>query len=250
MIRQNLAHHYHHFDKWIVVDGPALPKNYETSGDGRRLTGGRPYSTDGTTEMVSEFKKSHPNVVLLRKNRPWNGKVEMFNAALALIDDGYVWQIDVDEFWHHKTIDHMKGFLERNPDYTEVETWAYHYWGDPFHHCRIDKTAWGNKEPWRRVFKIRKGEIFSRHEPPRIRRSERNNVLTREKAWAMGFHFHHFGYVMKQQFIDRERFYGLKSGELVNPLMEWRKHRPNHSVAGHLEMVRVPQPIETSFMYE
>lgn len=249
-IEKNLEHHYKHFDRIIVVDGPSLPGVRETTGNGERLTGGKPHSTDGTVDLVRSFQRSHPNVVLITNKRSWPGKASKFNAALKHLQPGYVWQIDCDEFWMDEDIKKLKQFTEKSPGFTDFEFYSLNRWGDAHHITKMDPKAWGNSTIWRRVFKFHPGDAWKTHEPPRMQRSVPERVLRRTETLKMGIFLHHYGYCVRSQFEQREKFYGLKPGELTGPLDQWRENKPLASVAGELVPYRGRNPIDIDFLHE
>jgi len=214
-----LEHHAPLFDRWIVVDGPSLPSR-ETSGDGRRLTGGLPYSTDRTVEIVREFSKRHPNVVLLTHPTPWPSKVAKFNSALRMLSPGVVWEIDSDEFWFPQDIERVSQRM-LNEGYSDAEFFARHFWGDTNHHTPLKIGVWGNEPAWRRAFLFNSNNYFVSHEPPRMNRKE--TLLTRDDTLAMGVVLYHYGYVDRKQYEARERYYGLQPGQLTGEYDQWKK---------------------------
>lgn len=249
-IEANLRNHAPYFDRIIVCDGPSLPKMRETSGNGLRLTGGKPYSTDGTQDIVRKVIRSHPNVTLLTRPSPWSGKVSKFNAAIEMLPAGYVWQIDSDEFYFPKDIQILQNFLNENQRYTDVELWCYNFWGDAKHYTKMAIGAWGNSPPWRRIFKYDHGNRFKTHEPPRMFRQIPERLLTRTQTFQMGVYLYHYGYCKESQFRAREVFYGLSKDQLVQPLREWRQSKPKSSTAGELCFFGGKHPIDVNIFYE
>lgn len=233
-IESNLRHHAPHFDRVIVCDGPSLPRHPETVGNGLRLTGGKPYSTDGTPGIVKKVMKDHQNVRLLARGDPWPGKVAKFNFALQHIQPGYIWQIDVDEFWHGHDIERLKAHLDKHSQYTAVEFWAWNFWGTVRHYTKMKIGGWGNKPPWRRIFRYDRGCKWTSHEPPRMTNKSPEKILTRTDTFLMGIYMYHYGYCKLSQLEAREKFYGLSRGQLTGPMIEWRKTKPKSSTAGEL----------------
>lgn len=228
------------FDKVIVVDGPSAPGVGQAAGDGRLLTGGKPYSIDGTVDIVKKFQEKSPHVILISMPRPWNGKTEKFNVALSRTEPGYIWQMDYDEFYHRSHIHALKSFLKENPQITEVDFWAYHFWGDVNHHTPIAEGEWGNNPEWRRVFKFNGSEHWLSHEPPMMSRMD-NCLLTRDDTKEMGIMMYHYSYCVESQFLQKNTFYS------ANFVDEWRRWKRGQE-SKRLCVFEGKHPIDVSFL--
>lgn len=228
------------------MDGPSMPSR-ETSGDGRLLTNGKPHSTDSSLGTIRCFDDPKKKIRLITSGSPWISKTHKFNAALKEIDPGWCWQIDADEFYHHETYTSLFAYLRAYPKLTDVEFFAYHFWGSPDYHCEVDRTEWGNQIPWRRLFRFTGNEYWERHEPPRMCRRTPNFLLTRESTQKLGFMLYHYGYVTVDQFRQREIYYRLPSGSLTGELKGYDytgkcSHRLSRFMGTH--------PIDIGFLYE
>lgn len=241
-----LGHIYKHFDRIVIVDGPSMPSK-ETRGDGRRLTKGRPRSTDNTIEIIQNTSDPDGKIKLISNKSPWISKTHKFNAALAEISPGVIWQIDCDEFYYHQTYEEVFRYLDAFPRFTDIEFYAYHFWSSPELHCGIDWNRWGNMIPWRRVFRFYGRESWERHEPPRMTRPGPNILLNRDSTIKRGWIMFHYGYCMMRQFKDREIYYNLPSGRLTDELNSFRAGK---SVPRELFHIDKPHPIPTSFLYD
>jgi glycosyltransferase involved in cell wall biosynthesis len=250
LIRQNLLNHAPLFDEVYVVDGPSLPVRYETTGNGARLTRGLPFSTDKTLEIVKSLCSKFPNIRLITRKTPWPGKASKFQEVLRYFKTGYIWQIDSDEFWFPKDVEKIKKFVEEHPNFTDFEFYARNFWGDCHHQTVMAPNVWGQRPPWRRIFRIDQGNTWICHEPPRLWRAYRENVCSRERMLQNNFVFHHYGYCHSSQFRQREIFYGLAGGQLTTPLKEWRNSRTESSVAGRLIPYSGPHPINVGVFNE
>lgn len=231
LIGKLLAHIIPLFDRVIVIDGPSAPGPGQAGGDGRLLTNGIPRSTDRTIQIVKSFGNA---VTLITNHRPWNGKTEKFNRALQFTDPGYIWEFDYDEFYHREHIYSLQSTLRQNPEITDVEFWAYHFWGSADYHTPIDHGQWGNDPPWRRVFKYTGTEKWESHEPPRMARGE-EVVLDRDTTRDAGIMMYHYSYCTEFQFRQKEKFYGAsfideyhkwKSGTLQKNLVKFSGQHP------------------------
>lgn len=247
-----LQHIYPHFDRIVVVDGPSLPWKPWERGNGTRLTEGKTHSTDGTVEVVKLFqlrKDPDRKVFLIQKNRAWCGKTEKFNDALSLIEPGYIFQIDSDEFFFHKDYVILQKFLRENPTFTDVEFLGRHFWGDPFHHFQMQVGKWGNNPPWRRVFKYDRGNVWRSHEPPRMNKGRPERILSWKQTYDMGIQLYHFGYVHRSQLVQKEQFYAIP-GQIINEWDQWQTTKHSKVSGGTLEEYHGPWPINIDFLLE
>lgn len=241
-----VRHHAPLFDRYVVVEGAAL-EIPAGRGNGLRMTGGSPSSTDGTVDILRRLERQIPNLTVIYANgEPWPGKTAMCQAALEFCEPGWLWQIDADEFWWPEQVQFLQDLLEAS-DYTDVEVWMRHFWGTTEYHTELKNDApWGNSLPWRRVFRW-KGEPWASHEPPRLRRTEL--VLMRDETRSLGIVPMHLGYVHPSQFTARELFYGMKPGRLLDERQEWLKtSNPLSSPAGRLVEYKGDFPLDVSFL--
>jgi hypothetical protein len=217
-IEQCIRHHAPLFDRYVVVEGAAMRCKSQPRGDGRWLTGGKKNSTDGTVEILQRLEDEIPNLKVIYAKKVWNGKLEMFQEALNHTDYGLVWQIDSDEYWRPSDVSKMNRYMESETHFTDAEFWAFHFWSSPFLHTELKPTAWGNIVPWRRLFRFSKGDSALSHEPPLMRRRNKDVVARRTQTSSMGVYLFHYGYCLREQFRQREVFYNLKEGELTQEL--------------------------------
>jgi len=245
MIGRLIRHIAPLFDKVIVIDGPSSDDGIQSNGDGCRLTGGTPHSTDGTPDIVRECEKEIGHkICLITSDKPWPGKTSKFNKALEITEPGYIWEFDYDEFYHRSHIWMMKEYLENHPEISAVEFWAYHFWGDAFHHTPIREGAWGNSPPWRRIFRYDGKSRWASHEPPRLNGAN-GALLSRDRTREMGIMLYHYGYTMEQQVAAKQTFYNLPH-TLVDEFREWRQgKRQKELVEFHGQ-----HPVHTEFMHE
>lgn len=244
-IEQCVRHHAPLFDRYVVVEGAAMRCRSQPRGDGRWLTGGRPNSTDGTVEILRQLEKEFDNIRVIYAKKVWNGKLEMVNTAMAHAVPGLLWQIDSDEYWKTHDVLKMNQYMESETHFTDAEFWAFHFWSSPFLHTELKPTAWGNMVPWRRLFRFSKGDKALSHEPPIMHRQRQEVVARRTQTSRLGVYLFHYGYCLREQFEQREKFYKLKTGELTGPLDSFRDGSSG-SPAGILKHFTGHHPIDVS----
>jgi hypothetical protein len=200
------------FDRVIVVEG-AVCNDPRVFGVEQFTTTG--HSTDETLAII----KSFPTVKLVQTQATFfHDKTQMCNHAAALAPDGWLWQVDADEFFHADDILRLKGLLEYRWQGAEaVEFRAFHFWGDKEHITDPTKTVWGNLEGWRRIFKA--PVEFVSHEPPRGSREGR--VISRDETSAEGIFLYHYGYIYRRQAEVKSIMY--QSPQTLEAWDAWQK---------------------------
>lgn len=155
------------FDKWIIVHGASkntkctawckeIPDEYHAKGK----------SIDATETLLRQYKAIHPNIEVIEKEGLWDGKVDMFNAALEHVtEDCWLWQVDIDEYWGSNQLRGAEEVLDNLG--ADVGTFACDYL---LNENIIVRGAWGEsvQHGYRRLWKYQPGRKFLSHEPPVI----------------------------------------------------------------------------------
>jgi hypothetical protein len=97
-----------HDTAWSLKNGGAVPLPFRRNA----------LSDDGSSEFLDQISREFPGrVTLYRKDRPWDGKLEMCRVPLANIPcEAMLWQLDADEFWTTETIEAVRTAFEASPD--------------------------------------------------------------------------------------------------------------------------------------
>jgi len=218
-VLKNLPFDWH----WHIIEGIADLK-YDTSWSLK--TGGmiteklhrNGLSNDGTTEYIDTLKKDFPNnISVYRKDLGnfWDGKVEMVNAPIPYLPDQcLLWQIDVDELWDLDGISKMVDMFKNNPN--KMSAFVYcHYFVGPTKFV-VSMNTWATlPEDWLRIFRFNKGMYWSKHEPPTLVDKDgidcgRKSFISRDDTLVKGITFQHFAYVIPQQVLFKEIYYGYR----------------------------------------
>jgi glycosyltransferase involved in cell wall biosynthesis len=170
----------------IVAEGASPKAAHAATPDG--------HSTDATLAVLREFQKNEDPqgklkvVVAEDEGHPsgfWPGEKSQQSQAYAKrITGDWLWQIDVDEFYHPEDIDAILRYLAAHPDVTCVTFPAYHFWGG-FDYVVEGGFMWHPRyqgEPYgryRRILKWGRDWHYATHRPPTVFDSELNDVTRR-----------------------------------------------------------------------
>jgi hypothetical protein len=190
------------FDKWIIVEGAS--KSTHCTGWCREMPEGfatlKGNSVDGTTELLKDIQSTNKNVDLYLANGMWDGKISMFNHGLTHSnpDDGFLWQIDIDEYWEENQIQNAETLV--NNMGADCALFLCDYLLSP---NIIVRGTWGEGQEgnYKRLWKYKKGLLFVSHEPPK---------LQNESAcvhWKFTPRFKHLAYYYESDVIFKSRWY-------------------------------------------
>lgn len=223
-----------------VVEG-ATNRERRELGNGIQITG-KPDSTDGTIEVLKRLQFEFPKRLRVQfaNGRFWRDKTTMVSRALLHVKAGLLLQKDADEFWFDWQIKLLRHAMI-DGGFSDAEFYCRHFWASDKWHVAMKKGLWGGGDPWRRAW-LWNGEGVESHEPPRFRRRW-ENLLERDETRALGLVFFHASYSDFDNVRQKERFYGLKPGELTTPMMAWLKAGcPNPGPPGPMTRYDGPYP--------
>ena len=210
--------------RWYVIEGRA--KNlHDTSWCAEmepRL------STDGSHEWLLDVAGKHPNVTHIHKPY-WNGKIEMFHAAVEQIHklrpdshgpSSVVLECDSDELWTKPQLERIHDFFLNCPAYNAMQFKADYFLGPNLH--VVSDQCYGNRgTEWLRAWRFHDRFAFIRHEAPEVV-SSKGKLFTRDQTERMGLVFEHYSYVYRSQLVEKQSFYGYK-----NCVQEWEALQRN-----------------------
>jgi len=213
MLQAQLEQLYFLADQIVIVEGATKSDNktHYFDGDATWCTeDGK--SNDSTVSIIKNFPDPQNKIILVEAKGFWNGKTQMCNEWSKVANGDYIWQIDVDEFYHKKDILKIKNILQKYEP-NAVHFFANHFWGDYFN-C-IDESCpytWGNNLPWRRIFRHKPGSKWQSHEPPVYLLPDGTDcntlqLIPREETLKVGLKMFHYSYVTPEQISFKARFY-------------------------------------------
>jgi len=202
------------FDHWYVVEGVAKNINCtkwckEVSSDYHKNF----LSIDYTTRFLDSISRKNNVTVIRKKNKPWNGKLEMCNSFMPQISNTLLMQIDVDEYWDDHTLSKIFEYCSQNNFFNAMQFRCNYYLGK---NLIVDaKNCYGDMIwDWWRLWLIRNPTLFKSHEPPSL--LHQPVQISKEFTDKQGWRFDHFAYIHPSQVKFKEHFYGYK-----NALNSW-----------------------------
>jgi hypothetical protein len=194
------------FDHWFIVEGVSLPVNCTSwcSLPDKKWYNSNFCSTDGTYEFLNSI--NNPNITILRKNNPWNGKIEMCNAFMPQVSNSILMEFDVDEIWDETVLkDLLYNCKSKFYDFDSMKFKCNYFVGDNLK--IITENSYGDyPEEWVRLWTIYEPTHFVSHEPPRIFKKE-NRIVEKKTTSKRGWMFDHYAYTTPEQLIFKENFY-------------------------------------------
>lgn len=204
---------YPHAHQIIVVEG-ACPGSMTVS-----TAGG--HSTDETLAILRDFCKyedpENKVVIVTAEDEGhadgfWPGeKDEMSRAYARRVTGNYLWQIDVDEFYHDSAIEKVKNLLSADPSISAVSFRQVQFWGG-FQYLVDSWLLRRGARNFHRLFKWEEGYTYSSHRPPTVLNKSGTDLRTinwirAEDSLRMGLILHHYSFVFPKQVIEKAQYY-------------------------------------------
>lgn len=212
-VRYNLRALYPFAHQIIVVEGAVPAAANVATPDG--------HSTDGTLTTLRNFKTSEdPEDKLIivtaedegYPNGFWPGEKHEQSQAYARRATGdYLWQVDVDEFYHPEDIHTIWALLGNQPDIAAVSFKMITFWGG-FDYLTDGWYLRQGAEIYHRLFKWGPGYRYVTHRPPTV--YDAYNQDLRTKKWIHGYELaqrgillYHYSLVFPRQVKEKCEYY-------------------------------------------
>ena len=204
---------YPHAHQIIVVEGACPGSKSVASQNG--------HSTDGTLSVVRDFcSNEDPQHKLMLvtaedegyKDGFWLGeKDEMSRAYASRANGDYLWQVDVDEFYHGEAIEKIKKVLVDDPSISAVSFRQVQFWGG-FRYLVDSWILRRGGHDFHRLFKWGVGYVYTNHRPPTVIDEEGRdlrslNWLRAAQTYKMNIILHHYSFVFPKQVQDKAQYY-------------------------------------------
>jgi hypothetical protein len=212
----------------IVVEGASPFAAAVASHDG--------HSVDGTLEAIRrfmEFEDPEAKVRLItaeddgHPNGFWPGeKHEQSRAYARRATGNWLWQVDVDEFYHARDMAWICENVLTNQDVSAVSFKQVQFWGG------LESTVDGwylrhyEGEVFHRVFKWAPGYSYLTHRPPTVVNAE--GVDLRTTGWitpqtlaAKGIFLYHYSLVLPRQVSEKSTYYSQVDWAPLSEMDAW-----------------------------
>ena len=218
----------------IVVEGAAPGAANIATADG--------HSLDGTLDSLRAFKANEDpdgKLIIVTRDGFWSEKDEMSQAYAARATGDYLWQVDVDEFYHPQDLEAICKLLNEQPSITAVSFESIFFWAAPVY--RVD--SWylrrGQAE-FHRLFKWGEGYSYVTHRPPTVTDARGRDL--REQHWiradelsARGIHLYHYSLLLPKQVREKTEYYSRAEWAKRQGAVAWADEayfalrRPHHA---------------------
>jgi len=217
-LRQNLRALYPFAHQIIVVEGAGPNASHIATPHG--------HSLDDTLAVVRCFQaEEDPEGKLLlvtaeddgHPNGFWPGEKDQQSQAYARRATGeWLWQVDVDEFYHPAAMQRVCALLARSPELTCLTFNAYHFWGGfgylveggLYQSRAFQGELWG---AYRRLFRWSAGSRYVSHRPPTVHDGSGRDITSLRKLSASrvlpGVLMYHYTNVFPSQVLPKGVYY-------------------------------------------
>lgn len=219
-LRYNLRALYPFAHQIVIAEGASPKATHAATADG--------HSLDDTLGIIRRFQAEEDpqrKVILVTaedEGHPdgfWPGEKDEQSQAYARRATGdWLWQIDVDEFYHPDAMRRALAYLEAHPETTCLTFRGIHFWGGfdytveggLFLHPRHQGELWG---VYRRVFRWGPGYSYLTHRPPSVADATGAEITRRRMRCASALRgkpairLHHYFMVLPAQFERKGRYY-------------------------------------------
>jgi hypothetical protein len=135
----------------------------------------------------------------------------MSRAYAGRASGEYLWQVDVDEFYHDNAIEKVKRMLVADPDITAMSFRQIQFWGG-FSYLVDSWLLRRGARNFHRLFKWGEGYSYKTHRPPTVLDSNGRDLreikwITAERTLKLGIVLHHYSFVFPKQVSDKAQYY-------------------------------------------
>jgi hypothetical protein len=190
------------------------------------------HSTDGTLQTLERFKAEEDpqdKLKIVRREGFWSEKDEQSQAYAERATGNYLWQVDIDEYYHPQDMQYILAMLRDDPEISAVSFEQITFWGgfdyvtDGWYLRRYAKDI-------HRVFKWGPGYRYTTHRPPTVhdpfgRDLRRVKWITGGELSRRGILMHHYSLLFPKQVIEKSEYYNQASWANRRGARAWAKER-------------------------
>jgi len=208
----------------IVAEGASERARESATSDG--------HSTDGTLEVLRRFQQEEDpegKLQVVVRDGFWIEKDEQSRAYAEKATGDYLWQVDIDEFYHPEDIRRILELLNKDPSISGLSFYWKNFWGG------FDSLAdgWAYRDAMRasnglpRLFRWAKGYCYASHRPATVvdqqgRKLISLNWLGADSTANLNLYCYHYGMLFPKQAIQKAHYY-KKMWKSHEDMDRWRK---------------------------
>jgi glycosyltransferase involved in cell wall biosynthesis len=198
------------------------------------------HSIDGTLETLRRFiQEEDPEnkVQIVTRDGFWTKRDELGRArthqsrAYAERATGdYLWQVDIDEFYHPDDMRRVIEMIHNDPEISVVSFWVHTFWGG----LGYEVDGWKRRrgDEFFRLFKWGEGYRYITHEPPTVQ--DDKGVDLRSYKWISGsemeqrgVNMFHYAHLFPRQILQKAQIYNREKSELYPEIFSWVRNNYN-----------------------
>jgi hypothetical protein len=190
----------------IVIEGACQAAAAVATPDG--------HSTDGTLQILRRFQAQEDpegKVHIVCRDGFWSEKDEQSQAFAARATGDYLWQVDIDEFFHPKDMEHVLGLLHDDPGITAVSFEQVTFWGG-FDYIADGWYLRRGPKYCHRLFKWGPGYRYITHRPPAVhdpwgRDLRAGKWISGRTLSRRGILMYHYSLLFPKQVVEKCEYY-------------------------------------------
>ena len=168
------------------------------------------HSIDGTLDTLLDFKsREDPDdkIRIVTKEGLWTEKDEQSQAYAKIATGNYLWQVDIDEFYHHRDMAAILNMLKKDPEISAVSFKQIAFWGG-FDYLVDSWYLLKGAENFHRLFKWGEGSQYVTHRPPTVYDKFDRNLramkwIRGEELTRKGILLYHYSLVFPKQVREK-----------------------------------------------
>jgi len=137
----------------------------------------------------------------------------------------YLWQVDVDEFYHPEEMAEMLAYLRDNLEVTAATFKMLTFWGG----CDYLTDGWylrGGANQYHRLFKWGPGYQYTTHRPPTVQDDagqdlRKVNWLSASKTVQIGIRLYHYSLIFPKQVAEKSEYYQNADWARRTEALQW-----------------------------
>jgi len=211
-ISYNLSTLYPFAHQIIVVEGACPTAKRHASVDG--------HSLDRTLDVLREFKLSEDfedKLIIVTAedenhiNGFWTEKDEMSQAYAKRANGNFLWQVDIDEFYHEDDIKTVMDILKNNPGISGLSFRTITFWGG-FNYRTDGIYLRKGAQDFHRLFSWHPNYKYLTHRPPTVVDEQGTNLRTlkwisADSLTRKNILLYHYSFVFPFQVLSKYEYH-------------------------------------------